>query len=327
MGRHAGQSTGSAVRRRASALALGASIALITPVLATVPANAAGLLPTTTTVSASPSSATVGTPVTLTATVSVLGLPGLAVLPTGSVTFTSSNGTTTSPVGTAPLGSCLLTSCTATLTTSSLPAGTTSVTGAYSGDGVSGPSSGSTPVTITSPTTTGGSSTVTCAPGALCDTGTVVSGDGKTTLDVVSSPSTGSQTVSAKLEGGKTLRCPSDTDNQVGALATFDSTASDSGKTVTYTGKTSTGQAMKNNYLAHPTYVGCFGSPTPFMGYINGVYTNAQPVPEPFGTLYEAQLSSCANNGGQRPCFTNIQGGNYDTYQVQAPAGDPRFIG
>jgi hypothetical protein len=314
-------------RRYLVAAAAAAALAASVSVLPATLANAAGLLPTTTTVTASPSSATVGTPVTLTATVSALGLPGLAVLPTGSVTFTSTDGTTTTPVGTAPIGSCLLTSCTASITTAALPAGTTSVTGTYSGDGTSAPSSGSTPVTITSPTTTGSSSTVTCAAGALCDTGTVVSTETKTTLDVVSSPSASSQTVSAQLEGGKTLHCPSDTDNQVGALATFDSTASDSVKTVTYTGKTNTGQAMKNNYLAHPAYVGCFGSPTPFMGYINGVYTNARPVAEPFGTFYEAQVSNCANNGGQLPCFTNIQGSNYDTYQVKAPAGDPKLTG
>jgi hypothetical protein len=49
-------------------------------------------------------------------------------------------------------------------------------------------------------------------------------------------------------------------------------------------------------------------------------------VHEPDGDLYEAQLSNCANNGGARPCFTNIQGANYDTYRVQTPFGDPPKI-
>jgi hypothetical protein len=182
-------------------------------------------------------------------------------------------------------------------------------------------------VTITAPVVTGNSSSVTCAPGALCDTGTVTSSNGNGTMDVVSSPSASTQTVSALLEIGKAVHCPQNTDNQTGPLGTFSTTVDDTTKTVTYTGNGNVAKAMLANYLAHPAYAGCFASPTPFQGYVYGTYTQAVLVHESYGDYYEAQPSNCALNGGQRPCFTNIQGTKTDTYKVVTDFADPKIIG
>lgn len=124
------------------ALALAAGLSLLAPT-----ADAAGPLPTTTTLSASPSSTTAGTPVTLTATIKVVSTDGLA---SGSVAFKVTNGGPATALGSAPVGSCtpLLMRCTAQLTTTALPVGTDIVTGTYSGDGVSAGSSGTTTVVV-----------------------------------------------------------------------------------------------------------------------------------------------------------------------------------
>ena len=108
---------------------------------------------------------------------------------------------------------------------------------------------------------------------------------------------------------------------------TFSSTAADASKTIDYTGTGSVGAEMLRAYIAaHALFAGCYGAPHPFQGYVNGVYTDAVFVPG--DGLFEAQLSNCANNSGQRPCFTNIQGaGSTDTYQVRTQPGDPKFIG
>jgi hypothetical protein len=300
------------------------------------PAVAAGLLPSTTTVTATPASSRVGAPVTLKATVSVLGLPGLGVTPTGSVAFTATNGTATAALGSAPVGPCLLTACTATLTTTSLPVGTTSVRGSYGGDALVTTSSGTAPVTVVPNSNPGRSATVTCFAGQPCDTG-VIAGT-STTLRVVVDPSAGNQTVTASLDHGGQLHCvfggrpdaDGDSDDGVpfdGDLATFSSTAPDASKTIDYTGSGAVGARMLHEYIeAHALYAGCYGAPHPFLGYVGGVYTNAQFVPG--DGLFEAQLSNCANNGGQRPCFTNVQGpGSTDTYRVRTQPGDPKFIG
>lgn len=114
------------------------------------PTHAAGLLPTTTTLSASPTTTTSGSPVTLTATIKVISLDGLA---SGTVAFKVTNGGPSVTVGSAAVGSCtpLLMQCKATLTTSALPVGTDVVTGTYSGDSVSAGSSGSTTVVVAAP--------------------------------------------------------------------------------------------------------------------------------------------------------------------------------
>jgi len=165
----------------------------------------------------------------------------------------------------------------------------------------------------------------------------VVVGTG-TTLDVVADPSANNQTVTAGLTHGGQLHCvfggrrdgDGDSDDGVpfdGDLASFSSTAADASKTASYTGLGSVGARMYHEYVeAHALYAGCYGAPRPFLGYVRGVYTDAQFVP--VDGLYEAQLSNCANNSGQRPCFTNIAGpGTSDTYRVRTQPGDPKFIG
>lgn len=291
----------------------------------------AGLIPSTTTVSASPATSVAGTPVTLTAKVEAAVVGGALVTPSGTVTFTASNGSSTTALGSGTLGSCVLSACTASITTTLIPGGSTSVTGRYSGDALVAPSSGSTPVDVSYPTTSpppdgGTSSTNTCPAGTYCPTGTVVSG--KTNMKVIGDPSSSTQTVHGQLDTGKTIHCVGDNDNQTGVLGTFDSTATDAGKTVNYIGQGNVGSQMIANYTAHPQFVGCYASTYPFKGYVNGVYTDARSVKEPFGAFYEAQPSNCARNGGQLPCFTNMHNADgSDVYQVKAPKGDPKFIG
>jgi hypothetical protein len=303
-----------------AALAIGGMSVALAPA-------ASAAIPSTTTVSASPSSATIGTPVTITARVAAAVVGGVIITPSGSVTFSYVNGSSSGTLGSASIGTCLLSSCTAKITTNALPPGTNTVKGVYGGDGLVASSSGTTTVTTTQPLVIGNSSTQTCSAGAFCSTGTVTSPNGSNTMDVLSSPSSSQQTVSAKLESGKNLHCPQNTDNQTGALGTFSVTVNDTTKTVTYTGKGNTGRAMLNNYNAHPAYAGCFGSPTPFNGYVYGVYGPAILVHENDGDLYEAQLSSCALHGGALPCLTNKPGTNgADSYVVSTPFGDPPKI-
>ncbi len=145
------------LRRKAavalSTICLGVGL-LVAPV---APAQAAGILPTTTTVQASGSPVLVGTPVTLTAKVSVLGLGGLLIIPTGQVTFTAVNGGPPVTLGSAALSPfCLLTPCTATLTTSALAVGTNTIKASYAGDLLAAASSGTTSVVV--------NTAVPCAP-------------------------------------------------------------------------------------------------------------------------------------------------------------------
>jgi predicted thioesterase len=88
------------------------------------------------TLTSSPTAPTFGSPVTLTFTVPLVN----GVVPTGVVTFY--NGTTI--LGTGTINS----SGVATITTSTLPAGTTTVTAKYPGDGTYAPASPSTTVTV-----------------------------------------------------------------------------------------------------------------------------------------------------------------------------------
>ncbi len=318
-------------------------------------AAAGGLLPTTTTVSASPSSSIVGTPVTLTATVSILGvLPGLLVTPTGPVSFTAVKGSTTTALGSASLGTCLLTTCTARLTTSAMPAGTSSVRAAYAGDFVSAASQGAAAVTVAfpppPPPDPGASTTQNCTANNPCSTTTVTSSDGETKLQVTASASSGSQSVSGSLTSGQLLNCPGDTDAvSGGALATFTNSASDAYKTITYTVRGPDAVIMHNNYASHSTYEGCFASPNPFQGYTNGLYGPAQQVTDAYGnTYYEAQLRQCVNGGNSLisgnpsqlppPCIGSgsIDGSGlpssptdqrYYTLVIYTQAGDPKFVG
>ena len=282
-------------------------------------------IPSTTTVSASPSSATLGTSVTLTAKVADAVVGGVIISPSGTVTFTYTNANGNGSLGSATLDSCLLSSCTAKLTTNALPPGTSTVKAQYNGDGLSAPSSGTTTVTMNAPVVIGNSSSVTCNAGAYCDTGKVTSLNGSNTMDVLSTPSQTQQTVTALLESGKALHCPQNTDNQTGALGTFSVSVNDTTKTVTYTGYGNVARSMLGNFNAHPDFVGCFGSPTQFNGYVYGAYGPAIFVSS--DGLYEAQLSNCALHGGALPCVTVSSTSKTTTYSVQTPFGDPKVIG
>jgi hypothetical protein len=324
--------------RSAFAIAVTAGIALA--LIPATSADAAGLLATSTTVTATPATSVVGTSVTLKAIVKVLGLNGLGVTPRGPVTFTSHNllGAMAS-LGTVSLSSCFLTPCVATLVTSAMPVGTISVTGAYGGDGLSKPSQGSAAAHVNPNPSPGTSQSITCYSGQPCATGTMVSADQTTQLQISATASSGNQTVSGSLTDG-TLQCsPAAPDGEgpdgdgddddgvfVGALATFETTASDVVKTVTYTGTGTTGATMYHQYAEHTAYASCYGQDTPWQGYTTGVYG-----PAPFNAtdgLYVAQLPNCANHGGQKPCFTNSKGsGSIDSYVIKTLAGDPKNVG
>jgi hypothetical protein len=290
-------------------------------------AAAAGPYPTTTTVQADPATAAPGEDIEVSATVYLAGPANLNVTPKGTVDFTASQGDTTTDLGTASLRWCWHKTCLAEVDTSTLGTGSWTITADYDGNRLAATSEGMTTVSVTA--TDGQHSTVSCDAESSCDTGTVTSPDGQSSVDVVADPSSQGQTVSASIEPG-TLHCPGDTDEPTGGdEATFSSTATDAGKTITYTGINDVGIAMEQNYASHTTYVGCFASTTPFFGYTDGVYGPATQVDEQDGTYYEAQLSNCANNSGATPCFTNEDGTDsespFDTYTIKAPAGDPKF--
>lgn len=134
------------------ALATSAAVTLV----ATGPSQAASApLATNTVVVASPTTSHQGDQVAITATVHLnLSAKGLLVTPSGSVSFSASNGITSVPLGSATVGRCLLTigSCTATVRTTALPAGTAvAITAQYAGDTISKPSAGQTTVTVLAP--------------------------------------------------------------------------------------------------------------------------------------------------------------------------------
>jgi hypothetical protein len=305
-----------------------------------VPAHAIfSKLNTTTTLAVSPVSATEGTAITLNASVKIATVNSLGIFPTGTVTFVARNSLgATVTLGTTSLHACFLLPCHAILTTSAVPVGTVSATAKYGGDNFTNPSSGSHALTIAPNPNPGSTSTVICFSGQPCDSGTLNSNDSTTQLDVNSGASSNPQTVTASLGNG-TLHCvepaeeggpDADGDDDdgafVGSLATFSSTATDAGKTITYTGTGSTGATMKHQLQEHPSHAGCWGSPTPFKGYTNGVYGDA-PFVEADG-LYEAMPAACHTGTNALPCMNGVAGsGTTYSYKVRAPAGDPKLIG
>jgi hypothetical protein len=317
-------------RQRFRAAALAAVAVGGTAVALAPTATAAGLIPSTVTVTASPSSGTAPTSVTLTAKVAAAIVGGLIITPGGQVAFSYTSAAGSGALGSGTLGSCLLSACTATLTTSALPAGTNTVTASYAGDGVVAGNSGTTTVTLAAPpppppppppTPTGSSSTVTCNAGQYCQAA-VKTSNGANTMNVLSSPSSTQQTVSGQLENGKKLHCPQNTDNQNGALGTFEVTVNDTTKTVTYTGYGNTASSMLANYNRHPDYAGCFGSVDPFNGFVGGTYGPAVFVSS--DGLYEAQPATCAAH--PLPCITVSSTSTSTTYTLSTPFGDPPKI-
>lgn len=335
----------SRARRRARSIGLIGAVALATGgTMLQAPPASAGLLPSTTTVSASPTTSFVGTPVTVTANVSLLGLPGLGITPTGTVAFKFVRGTTQVNLGSAPLNSCLLTACTASRTTTAIPGGGPgTVTATYSGDTFLNPSSASTGVTVNylpePPPTT--STTESCAPNTSCTTQQLSANNGDSLMTVSSPASASGDTITASLTQGASFTCPGQTDISTGAaMGTFDNTANVE-KTIVYRIEDDAGAvALHNNYVANGAqYVSCFASPNPFQGYrrlgpgtSNYTYGAAQLVNTPQGPFYMAQLGSCVNNSGQRPCFQLLDGSGlspgskYMELTVHTLPGDPKII-
>jgi hypothetical protein len=301
-----------------------------------------GVLPTTTTVTASASTITQGQSVTLTSTVKVLNvLPGLIVTPTGTVTF--ANGAQLLGVGT--ISNCFLITCTVKTQTAALPAGLDTVTATYSGAKLlTSASSASTTVSV--------ANVVACPANVDCDTGPQslqLSSGGNTTTttyEVIADGSNGPQTVSeAVVAPNSTFVCgggaPAD---PTIAGVIWNGTASDVTKTV-YVDVFGEGAAYiaANGYFNGETRVavGCYSSTQPFTGYVSTgsgyVYTDAPQVTNSDGTYYQALLSTCnaAVPLYTTPCATNIHVAQNDgppyavydfSYEIDTSIGDPKHL-
>jgi hypothetical protein len=127
--------------------------------------------PTTTTVTASPTSPSLGSPVTFTATVAPN--PAIALTPTGTVSFFIDGSAT--PATTVALNGSGM----ASFSTAGLGAGTHTVTASYSGDSNFLASSSTTAATVMvtcTTTVTGSHGVVILGPGSTCIIGATISG-------------------------------------------------------------------------------------------------------------------------------------------------------
>ncbi len=135
-------------RRSLTVLAAVLTLAATALVSAAAPAQAVAL-PTTTTLAVSSTNVTQGDSVTLTASVSVSGVGGLVVTPSGSVTYSAVSSAGSVQLGSSPVATgCTLSPCTSTLTTTDLPVGDVVVTARYDGDAHTQPSSGTANVHV-----------------------------------------------------------------------------------------------------------------------------------------------------------------------------------
>lgn len=293
--------------------------------------SAAALLPSTTTVKATPATAGLDRNVHLTATVKVLNLGGAVIFPTGTVTFSTVDGV----LGTAPVTPCAVIPCTASLDTTQLPLGTNVVEADWSGDKYGKPSSGTVKV-IVDGSSYSNKSTVTCQKNVqTCDAGLIESADGGTWTDLfLNQAPTQNHTVTESL-GGTPLKCA---DANAGALSTFTDTPDVVAfKTLYYTVTDPTESSnLFNAWNEHPNFLGCYASNKPFT---NGATGGPAKLTVDGGNLvYEAPLPSCYANGFAPPCFVFHQGqdqyGNEsetaNTVEVDWEQGtftDPKFIG
>jgi hypothetical protein len=291
--------------RRTKRALLALSVAVATSVLfvGLAPGASAGSLPSTTKVVASPNPVGLDANVALTASVKVLNLPGLGIVPTGTVTFSSD---TVGVLGSAPLGTCVLKTCKATLNVAFLPLGDNVVTASWPGDAYGAASSGQVTVTVDL-TTYQTKSTVPCPKGSdSCDAGLIDSPDGGTWADLFTNgESSTKHTLSESLSNGS-LKCA---DSNAGDLATFNDSPDVQGldKELDYT---VTDPVEASNVIAafnsHPTYLGCFASHTPFISGKTG--QQAPKVMEGLQTFYEAPLPTCESNGFAAPCVVVCEG-------------------
>ena len=194
-----------------------------------------------------------------------------------------------------------------------------------------------------------------CSAANPCDTGTVSSPDGQTTLRVVADPSTGAQTLEAQVGGFPSMLCT--TAGTTPIISGYHTTAPDADKTADYTLHGADAVAAHDFYASHTDTTGCYGaeevwngwSPDPgteFSSWETGPWVYG-PVPfNEANGLYEGWLASCANHGDpnpnpppativHKPCFTAISDGfntpgspeYFFTIQVQSPGSptDPRI--
>jgi hypothetical protein len=285
-------------------------------------ADATGVLPTTTTVSASPSTALFGTSVTLTASVSLSAL----VTPLGTVTFKTNNGEGTLTLGSSQLGNCnLLNACTASLTTTQIPVGTNTVTATYGGDSLSAPSSGTTTVVITNPPPAS-SNTTTC-PSGPCSTAIVYAADGSSAAQAISDPSSGSNTMTISM-GGTSEPCSTPNGGQP---TNFDSTAPDASKRIDYWVFDQYAATLQSALTANlATAHVCFASNTTFHGtypdpkkgkWVNGYIQGTSKfgfVPLNANGEYVGLLPACNNtNNSSNDGSIADQGNNAPCYVVE----------
>jgi hypothetical protein len=335
---------------RTLTLAAAAVVPIALPAAMVSSAAAAGPLPSTTTLAASPTAVTQPTDtVALTATVKILGLPGLGITPTGKVTFSDSAGS----LGSASIGSCFLTVCTAKLSVPSanLPTGTVPITAAFAGDTFATASSGSASITVTNPAPPGTPDNpliTTCGSGD-CNTGTVSDAAGDTSL-VTDASSQNGVTITSSL-GGAPLPCSVP---GAGDVANVNETSGGGVKNITYTLTGSAAEAMFQwlNENEGVTDWTCYDANTPFTAFYSatGQYPDTHfpafgsfgTVPQvtsgPYAGTYAGLLTSCGTGVNETPvppCQTGYQF-TFDstntvatslTIGIQAPAGDPHLGG
>jgi hypothetical protein len=256
---------------------LGAAIALAALALgaAASPGWAAGRIPTHTALSTS----AIAIGASQSATVTARILPGLLVGPNGAVNFT--DATTDVVLDTEhPVSSCLLLfkPCLATITVpgSSLAPGPNEIVGAYSGDLVEAPSSGTVFVYL-------GVETV-CGSKGSCEA-SATSADGTAAVEI-STPPPASGTEQVVISFG-TQPLPCSTPGTGDTLA-FTVTGAGGQKTIGYDLFGAAAQAAE---AANPSGYLCFGSPT--------VFTTASGAPATLASdgLYYGPLPACDGTG------------------------------
>jgi hypothetical protein len=239
-------------------------------------------VPTTTTLTASPSSIAPSGSATLTASVR----PGLLVGPIGDVKFTdTTNGVLLGTI--RPRLDCLLKRqpCVATITVpaSALAAGHNTIVAAYSGGLFTKPSSDSTDVFVGTQNT--------CQSGSGQCTTSASSSDGSTSATIdTTSPGAGTETVQAFFDN----ETPPVSCQTVGAGDTLVYSVTNPGGTTKTVTLTLTGQpAIDEHTNTDPFSVGnvCFGSPTSFT-----TATDQPATLNPADGLFYGNLPDCDDN-------------------------------
>jgi hypothetical protein len=216
----------------------------------------------------------------------------------------------------------VLTPCIATLQTTALPRGDHTITATYNGDGLTSPSSGTTPVSVHQVATPTNQSNTTCAAGQPCDTGTLYADDGSATLRVQATPSSGEDHINAYL-GGNVLPCSTP---GAGELGNYTVSANDVQKTITYALYGNAATAFHNAHPTTPPPHLCYLSDLRFSGYYpsNGHWTGTSSDysggvhPVPYNSSlhgYVGLLPQCNANHSNSPCvisqtFTAANGNN-----------------